>query len=58
MGRIYRECHPGLGALQVEVEVPAVIQDATGTAAASATVLTLPHSMSAPVTGYIILEGY
>lgn len=37
---------------------PAVIQDATGTAAASATVLTLPASMSAPVTGYIILEGY
>lgn len=37
---------------------PAIIQDATGTASVSATVLTLPHSMSAPVTGYIILEGY
>jgi hypothetical protein len=38
--------------------VPAIVKDATGAATVSATTLTLPASMGAPVTGYVILEGY
>ena len=37
---------------------PAVMKDDTAGATVSATVLTLPANMGAPITGYIILQGY
>lgn len=37
---------------------PAVMKDDTSGASTSATILTLPANMGAPITGYIILEGY
>jgi hypothetical protein len=37
---------------------PAIIKDSTGGASVSTTTLTLPASMGAPVTGYIVLAGY
>jgi len=37
---------------------PAILKDDTSGATVSATTLTLPNSMGAPVTGYIMLGGY
>ena len=37
---------------------PAVITDASGGATVNTTTLTLPHSMGATKTGYVIVEGY